>query len=438
MFATSVQKFAINAEGMAFMSKYFSDPEGFTQFGQYIGLDDSEITRRLKSLAKSYMPFRVSKYYADLIRGADERDRLALLNIVSPPDREGHFTGRFDPYGNINYAQDTKAFLQHKYPPTLLVHMTDYCASNCQFCYKVNEIRVTHASNTALSRKVNMALDYLAEHPEVDNILFTGGDPGALLPALLKECIEPLIHHPSIRVLRFATKSVVFEPHLLADPDLLAFFSEVSTLPGKQITVIAQINHPAEFTKEVGATLRGLRNADVQVRGQPTLIRGVNDDAETLTRLMRSFIDHRISPYYYTIFMPVRGVEQYAIPIHEGLDAFKAAQSRVSGLEKKGVLLVSHDFGKIEVVDIVGQHFGDRTILLRWHEVVPDSLIPDAVKARIPHRAGDAFMLRYPNTSAHSFDELLKYNGMPHFDADGRLVPGVMLFPVPSPIKQAV
>src|SRR5690606_36938788 len=141
---------------------------------------------------------------------------------------------------------------------------------------------------------------------------------------------------------------------------------------GKQVTLVAQINHPAELTAEVAATLRSLRGADVQVRGQPAIVRGVNADRRTLARVLNVYLDHGIVPYYFTIFMPVRGVEQYGLKIHEAVAEFQAAQADVSGLEKKAVLLISHDYGKIEVL---GLH-GGRELWLRWHEVTAPEALP--------------------------------------------------------------
>ena len=392
---------------------FFIGEAGFNEFATFIGLSDSETEARAEALSRSYMPFRVTSHYADLIRNARGNDRNELLNIVLPPAGKGAFEGRFDPYGNLVYSDDAHAFLQNKYPKTLLVHMTDYCSAHCQFCYKVSEIRVSHASAAAEEKKIDATLRFLDANPAIDNILFTGGDPGSIKPQKLARYIRRLIDHPSIRVLRFATKSIVFEPSILANPELCQLFAEIHRNIGKQVTVIAQINHPAEFSAETAETLRTLRRADVLVRGQPAVVKGVNDKADVLSRLMRAFNDHRIVAYYFTLFMPVRGVEQYGVPIHDGHAAFQLASGNVNGLEKKGVLLISHDFGKVEVVGFSEPGADDRKIILRWHEVAAPKYLPPGLLEAIPHHMGDVFELHYPPGGAYSFDQLLQFNGLP-------------------------
>ena len=394
------------------MRQVFVGTEGFETFADYVGLTEPDREIRRRTLSSSYMPFRVSGYYADLIRTAAEPDRAALLNVVSAPGGAAPFVGRFDPYGNVRYAQDEAAFLQHKYPRTLLVHLTDACTAHCQFCYKVNEIKHEKSSAAPVEGKIDAALRYLDQHPEVDNILLTGGDPGALKPAVLRNAIERLVRHSHVRILRFATKSIVFDPIAFADPALIALLADLHREAGKQVLVIAQINHPAEITPEVGGALRLLRGADVQVRGQPAVVRGVNADRHTLARLLRVFADHRIVPYYFTIFMPVRGVEQYGIKIDEALREFQAAQADLNGVEKRGILLISHDYGKLEVLGVHGAS-GARQIWLRWQEVVAAEYLPATFRAAVPHAMGSVLALRYPTNGAYSVDELLSYNNMP-------------------------
>ena len=393
-------------------SGFFVGEAGFSEFAAFVGLSSSEIKARSEALSRSYMPFRVTSHYANLIRNARGSDRNELLNIVLPPAGKGAFRGRFDPYGNLVYADDASVFLQNKYPKTLLVHMTDYCSAHCQFCYKVSEIRVSHTSAAAEEKKIDAALRFLDANPAVDNILFTGGDPGSIKPQKLARYIRRLIDHPSIRVLRFATKSVVFEPSILASPELCRLFAEIHRSIGKQVTVIAQINHPAEFSAETAETLRALRRADVLVRGQPAVIKGVNDKADVLWRLMQAFNDHRIVAYYFTLFMPVRGVEQYGVLIHDGHAAFQRASGGVNGLEKKGVLLISHDFGKVEVVGFGKPGTDGQNIILRWHEVAAPRYLPVGLLKAIPHQMGDVFELRYPPSGAYSLDQLLLFNGL--------------------------
>jgi lysine 2,3-aminomutase len=403
--------------------KIFSGTSGFDEFADRVGLTSEEYKDRNQSLSESYMPFKVTEYYTSLIQSQTEPYRSQLLNIVLPPKGGKPFTGRFDPYGNKTYRQDERAFLQHKYPKTLLLHIDDFCVSNCQFCYKVNEIRHEKVKSTTVDEKIDMALAYLAEHPEINNVLFTGGDPAAFRKTrALVSLIGRLIEAEGIRVVRFATKGLAYDPERFLDGELLQFFQEANQKPNKQVSIIAQMNHPAEISGSAVEAFRQLREVGVQVRGQPAIIRGVNDSVETLTDLQQRFLDNQIISYYLTVFMPVRGVEQYAIPLDEAFRNVAASKRNLNGLEKKGVLLASHDFGKLEIVGFYPTLKEPKKIILKWHQAAKAEYLPDSLKQKVPTQPEDILILDYDKGSMYCIDHVFARNGLPHVNSDGILV----------------
>jgi L-lysine 2,3-aminomutase len=401
--------------------KTYRGIEGFELFANAVGLEVEERAQRLAVLQNSYMPFMVTEFYTNLIANAPKADRDRLLNIVLPFRGRRHFSGRFDPYGNVKYRRDSMYFLQHKYAPTLLVHMYDFCISNCQFCYKVNEIRHEKKSGFEFSEKIDAALAYIDGHPEINNVLYSGGDPAAMEVSRLMECMERLIAHRSIRTVRFATKVLAYNPNYFLDPDLLAFLTRTNQQPGKQVAVIAQLNHPAEMSVDSGRALAALAHAGVQIRGQPTLAAGINDDEDVLVRLHQKYIDHRIIPYYFTVFMPVRGVEQYGIRLHHAYAMMGRVHARLNGLEKKGVLLASHDFGKFEICGFLPDARAPREIVLRWHERPFDSFLPQPLVERYPRDHHALLVLKYDVERTYCIDHLFEQNGLPFFNTDGNL-----------------
>jgi lysine 2,3-aminomutase len=393
--------------------------EGFAEFSHHIGLSEESAAQRKQLLDRSFMPFAVTRYYADLIKSQTGPDREQLLNIILPFAGEPRFVGRFDPYGNRTYRQTEEPFIQHKYSPTMLLHIYDICISNCQFCYKVNEIRHENRNEPGIKGKVDAAIAYLHSHPEVNNVLFSGGDPAAMNVPMLMHCLERLLAVETIRLVRFATKVVAYQPDYFQQENLLEFVSRYREVPGKQIGIIAQINHPAELSETSSRSIRALQQRGVTIRGQPTLARGVNDDVETLVRLHQRFLDLRIIPYYFTVFMPVRGVEQYALLLHHAYDIYAKARSRLNGLEKKGVLLASHDFGKFEICGFLPDRLRPRQIILKWHEAAMAKFLPEALRARIPHDSDDVFVLDYDPDTGYCLDHVFRINGLPYFDCDG-------------------
>ncbi|MCI0397263.1 MAG: lysine 2,3-aminomutase [Chloroflexi bacterium] len=404
--------------------KVFAGTEGFHEFASLVGLSATERTERLALLSHSFMPFRVTEHYACLIARQSGPYREQLLNIVLPPPGRKPFTGRFDPYGNKTYRQNQDPFLQHKYERTLLLHIDDYCVANCQFCYKVNEIRIERtAPAQSYDKKLWAARQYLAQHPEINNVLFTGGDPAAFrrTPDLIK-LIRGLIESPNIRVVRFATKGLAYDPERFLDEELLAFFSEVNARTGKQVSIIAQINHPAEMDETAQTAIKALQQVGVQIRGQPAIVRGVNDSVETLIDLQQRFVDNRIVAYYLTIFMPVRGVEQYALLLDEAFRNVAESKRQLNGLEKKGTLLASHDFGKFELVGFYPTAENPEKIILKWHQAAIPEYLPAALRRHVPTRPEDILLLDYEPGCMYAIDHVFAFNGLPHFNSDGQLI----------------
>jgi len=395
--------------------------KGYAEFAKRVGLSHMETESRLRALKRSYMPFQVTDSYTSLIERLCGDDKSNLINIVTPFEGSAPFKGRFDPYGNVTARQDHAWFLQHKYEPTLLVHIADYCISNCQFCYKVHEIRHEEKDAESISRRVDAALAYIDAHPQINNVLLTGGDPVALKPEVLINCMERLLSKNNIRLVRLATKAVVFDPTWMLASPIMEFLSRSNSRSGKQISVIAQINHPAEFSDDARTLLDKLTAFGIQIRGQPTIASGINVSPDTLFRLHQIYIDHRIIPYYFTVFMPVRGVEQYAVELHVAFRAIAEAKKYLSGLEKKSVLLASHDFGKFEICGFLPDAINPRSIILKWHQAAMPSLLPNCIRGRIPSSPEDVLVLKYLSGKVYCIDQLFAINGLPYFTSDGTL-----------------
>jgi KamA family protein len=403
--------------------RILSGLDGFDRFMAIVGVGGDEVSRRRSLVAASLMPFKVTQHYADVIAATPEPDRTQLINIVVPPDTERPFVGRFDPYGNVRVRQDTTNYIQHKYEKTLLLHIDDFCVANCQFCYKVNEIRHERVPALTYDAKLRTSLSYLDAHPEIDNVLFTGGDPASFRTTReLVDLISGLLSHKNIRAVRFATKGLAYDPERFMDPVLLKFFDGTRGNYGKQVSIIAHVNHPAEFSGRTATAIRMLQDVGVQIRAQPAMVRGVNDSVDTLIRLQRAFLDLKLISYYMTVFMPVRGVEQYAIRLHDAFAAFAESKRHLSGLEKKGVLLAAHDFGKLEICGFLPSAESPEYIVLKWHQAAMPQYLPAELRKRIMTRPEDVLVLRYEPLHTYCVDHLFAYNNLPYFDSDGRLL----------------
>ncbi|HXH40569.1 MAG TPA: lysine 2,3-aminomutase, partial [Thermoanaerobaculia bacterium] len=266
--------------------KILSGDDGFADFCNIVGMSEGEASARRVLLRQSFMPFKVTQYYAETIARLRDPYRTHLINIVVPPNNFAPFTGRFDPYGNVRVRQGTHPFLQHKYEKTLLLHIDDFCIANCQFCYKVKEIRHDKTVQLSYNRKLLDTLAYIDANPEIDNVLFTGGDPASFRRSReLVTLIDGLLSHRQIRIVRFATKALAYDPVRLTDASLLSYFDQIRRRSGKQVAIIAHVSHPAEFTTQACDAISCLHQVGVQIRAQPTIARGINDSVPVLIEL---------------------------------------------------------------------------------------------------------------------------------------------------------
>lgn len=390
--------------------KVFSGIDGFDEFCDFVGMEESEKVARREVLIESNMPFQVNDYYADLIRKAEDSDKKQMLNIVVPPVAEKPFTGRFDPYGNTKYRQGDKIYLQHKYKQTLLVHINNACFCRCQFCYKVNE--VNNDDNFFYKQIVDDAIEYIKGHPVVNNILLTGGDPMMLSNEALAYAFGEFCKLPQIRGIRVATKAVSFNPQRFYDEDLLILFSNCNA-KGKHISVVAQISHPAEFSSIMVEAVKKIQTTGASVRSQPVLALGINDNVETLTKLFQKAYDNKIVPYYLVLFMPVRGVEQYAIPIDEAYKIVSKLSAELSGLEKKSIFITANDFGKFEICGFLPSVDQPEEIILKWHQIVNEKYLPKAFMDKVSIEPFSLLKFKYKKGETYNMDDVFEYSHVP-------------------------
>jgi KamA family protein len=216
--------------------------------------------------------------------------------------------------------------------------------------------------NDETARDVSIGIQYIKDHPEINNVLLTGGDPLIMSTGKIENVIKPLREIDHVKIIRIGTKIPVFNPfRILNDPSLFDLFHKYST-NDKKIYIMAHFNHPRELTNEAIEAMNQLREAGTVTVNQTPLIRGVNDDPTVLAELFNKLSYTGIPPYYLFICRPTLGNKTYAIPIEEAFEIFEKARMRCSGLAKRARLVMSHSTGKIEIVGKT-----DERIYFRYH-----------------------------------------------------------------------
>ncbi len=324
-----------------------------SQVPQLAELSDAEF-RKLQQVEKRYA-FRSNAYYNGLIDWQDPAD--PIRRIVIPHPDELQVWGHLDASGEHNYTRARG--LEHKYPDTALLLTSDVCGGLCRFCFRK---RLFMADNTEVSRDVSAGLEYIRKHPEINNVLLTGGDPLLLSTRNLEKIIGELRRIDHVQVVRIGSKLPAFNPfRILDDPDLLRMLKQYS-LPEKRIYLMAQFNHPRELTDEAIRALSLVQEAGVLIMNQTPLIRGVNDDPGVLAELLNRLSYMGIAPYYVFQCRPTEGNSAYTVPIEEGYQIFSRAINRCSGLARRCRYSMSHVTGKIEVAGL-----NDEQVFFRYH-----------------------------------------------------------------------
>lgn len=189
-------------------------------------------------------------------------------------------------------------------------------------------------------------------HPDITNVLLTGGDPLLLSTSRLAGILGALRAIPHVKIIRIGTKMPAFNPwRVLDDQDLLDVLGRYST-SRQRIYVMTHFDHPRELTDPAIECIDRLIRAGVVCTNQCPMIRGVNDDAGVLSELYRQLSWIGCPPYYLFQMRPTAGNESYAVPIVQGWEIFREALRYGSGLARRARFVMSHETGKIEVAGV--------------------------------------------------------------------------------------
>jgi L-lysine 2,3-aminomutase len=272
--------------------------------------------------------------------------------------------------------------------------------------------------NAETSNDISAGIRYVSEHPEVTNVLLTGGDPLILSTRRLRDIITRLRAIPHVRIIRIGSKMPAFNPfRILNDPELQDLL-RASSSPEKRIYLMAHFDHPRELTPEAAAGIAKFIECGVICVNQCPLIKGVNDDPDVLGELYRRLSWMGCTPYYLFQGRPTVGNEPYEVPLVRGWEIFQGALARGSGLASRPRFVMSHESGKVVIVG-VDDHF----IYARYHRAKDHE---DHGRFMVFRRDDSAFWFDQLepaaefNTSARV--EVRRYNGNGHrrHHGDGR------------------
>jgi lysine 2,3-aminomutase len=268
-------------------------------------------------------PVCVTPYYASLIRTGDSADPIGRLAIPSAAER-GADGAETDPFGEA--AHMPVPGLIRRYADRAVVLVTRACPVYCRHCTRKHSVGLRRSRIVEAAPNMGVIVRYLREHPEIREVLVSGGDPLMLSTGRLNRVLSALRALPSIEILRLGTRVPVTLP-MRVDPPLARMLRRHHPL-----WINTHFNHPAELTPEAARACARLADAGIPLGNQTVLLRGVNDRIETLETLFRGLLRLRVRPYYLLQCDPVRGVSHFRVPLRRALGLVDELRARLTGL----------------------------------------------------------------------------------------------------------
>ncbi len=291
------------------------------ELARALPLDESE-RRGVEALGERGFPLGITPYYFGLIDPHDPACPIRRQVVPRIEELEPVPGDMVDPLGEA--AHEAAPNLIQRYPDRALLFATDRCAVYCRFCTRS---RLVGAGGGARSLDtLEPAFEYLRAHPEISDVIISGGDPLVMATERLLRLVAAVRAIPSVQTIRLATRVPVVLPQRVTDELVQALRVH------HPIWVMTHFNHPKELTAEAAEALTRLADAGFPVMNHTVLLRGVNDDAEVLAPLFRGLVRWRARPYYLLQADPVQGTGHLRTPLQTGIDIMRQLQGRLSGI----------------------------------------------------------------------------------------------------------
>jgi lysine 2,3-aminomutase len=291
------------------------------ELAQGLSLTESELEGTRRAVAEG-LPLRITPYYLSLV---DPHDPACPIRRQCVPDvREADAVpgDLLDPLGEV--AHEVAPHLVRRYPDRALLLATDRCAVYCRFCTRSRIVGGGEGSTSL--EALAPALGWLRGHPEIRDVIVSGGDPLAMATERITRLVASLRAIESVETIRLATRVPVTLPMRVTRELVRAL------RPYHPVWVMTHFNHPKELTRESIAACVRLVDAGFPVMNQTVLLAGINDDADVLSELFRGLVRARVRPYYLLQADPVRGSAHLRTPLDRGIELMGRLQGQLSGI----------------------------------------------------------------------------------------------------------
>jgi lysine 2,3-aminomutase len=372
--------------------------------------EQASITR----LGRSYR-FAVTPYYFSLIDPEDPHDPIRRMIVPSIEEEVDLELGEVDPLGEK--ADQVAPGLTHRYPDRVLFVVTSFCTSYCRFCIRKRNWRGSDAARDP--QEVDQSLAYIRSHPEIRDVLISGGDPLTLPLSQLEYVLRGVREIPHVEIVRIGSREPVMLP-MRIEPELVSMLERYAPL-----WLNTHFNHPNEITSEAAAAVDRLLRAGIPVNNQSVLLAGVNDSLEVMKALVQGLLRIRVRPYYLYHCDDVKGTAHLRTSIRKGLEILEGLRGHTTGFGVPTYVVDAPDGGgKIPLMPNYLVSQGERTLVLRNFEGVLVSVADQAPAAPAVKTQGDGQIRRKRSSrAAQSVSDLLADDsqrlvpaGLPHYE----------------------
>ncbi|MGP1394872.1 MAG: KamA family radical SAM protein [Inquilinaceae bacterium] len=275
------------------------------------------VTRRSGSL-----PMGVTPYYASLMSLDDPSEGLRRTHIPVGDEFVKTLGEEDDPLGEDHDA--AVPGLVHRYPDRVLFLATGFCSTYCRYCTRSRMVGEPGGDYEFSRPQWERALDYIASHTEIRDVLISGGDPLTLSDERLDYLLGRLRAIEHVEFVRLGTKVPVVLPMRIT-PSL------TSVLRKHQPWMSLHFTHPDELTPEVTEATARLADAGIPLGSQTVLLKGINDDLSVIKPLMHGLLKRRVRPYYLYQCDPITGSAHFRTPVEKGLEIIEGLRGHTTG-----------------------------------------------------------------------------------------------------------
>jgi len=273
-------------------------------------------------ISETNYPLFIPRAYAQKIKEAGVNSPLWRQFI--PHQSESNQAGLEDPIADHLHAKGHGII--HRYSNRILFSPTEVCPIQCRYCFRKNEL---HKHDDIFKAKLSALETYLHENPQVEEVIFTGGDPLILSNQKIANYLDALTDISSVRMIRFHSRTPVILPERIDESfiQLLKKYANKFDL----LSLVIHTNHTSEWSPMFLKALQKLRALPIHLLSQSVLLKGVNDDPEELALLFKMLVFNGISPYYLHHPDQVKGTSHFQLSLEEGRKIYHQLKQRVSG-----------------------------------------------------------------------------------------------------------